>query len=90
MGVATYPREEGVKTPCRTHCAAAILGAMGFFKRQKSAGSPCPRCSQLVTDDQLTCPMCGWDQRDAYQGPKTAEAETLATSGSRNASADGG
>jgi hypothetical protein len=45
---------------------------MGFFKREKSsAGSPCPRCSQLVTDGRDTCPMCGWDQRDAYQGPKT-------------------
>ncbi|HEY7620269.1 MAG TPA: hypothetical protein VH834_10880 [Solirubrobacteraceae bacterium] len=47
---------------------------MGFFKRQKSADTPCPRCSQLVAEDQLVCPMCGWDLRDAYQGPKTAES----------------
>ena len=46
---------------------------MGLFKRQKSAGTPCPRCSQLVTDDNAdVCPMCGWDVREAYQGPPTA------------------
>jgi hypothetical protein len=90
MGVATYPREKGVKTPCHTGCAPAMLAAMRFFKRQKSAGSPCPRCSQLVTDDKLTCPMCGWDQRDAYQGPKTSDAAALAASGSRDASPDRG
>ena len=46
---------------------------MGLFKRQKSAGSPCPRCSQLVTDDRGdVCPMCGWDVREAYQGPASS------------------
>jgi RNA polymerase subunit RPABC4/transcription elongation factor Spt4 len=46
---------------------------MGLFKRQKSAGTPCPRCSQLVTDDSGdVCPMCGWDVREAYQGPATS------------------
>jgi uncharacterized Zn finger protein (UPF0148 family) len=52
---------------------------MGFFKREKSTGSTCPRCSQLVTDGQLTCPMCGWDQRDAYQGPKSEPTTTADT-----------
>jgi hypothetical protein len=47
---------------------------MGLFKRQKSAGTtPCPRCSQLVADDSGdVCPMCGWDVREAYQGPPTS------------------
>lgn len=46
---------------------------MGLFKRQKSAGSPCPRCSQLVPDNSGdACPMCGWDVREAYQGPATS------------------
>jgi RNA polymerase subunit RPABC4/transcription elongation factor Spt4 len=46
---------------------------MSLFKRQKSAGVPCPRCSQLVPDDSGdVCPMCGWDVREAYQGPATA------------------
>jgi hypothetical protein len=43
---------------------------MSLFRRQKSAGAPCPRCSQLVSDDGGdVCPMCGWDVREAYQGP---------------------
>jgi hypothetical protein len=44
---------------------------MRLFKRKKEPqGSPCPRCSQLVADaDSVVCPMCGWDLRDAYQGP---------------------
>ena len=46
---------------------------MSLFKRQKSAGVPCPRCSQLVADDAGdVCPMCGWDVREAYQGPATS------------------
>jgi RNA polymerase subunit RPABC4/transcription elongation factor Spt4 len=46
---------------------------MSLFKRQKSAGTPCPRCSQLVSDDSGdVCPMCGWDVREAYQGPPAA------------------
>jgi hypothetical protein len=40
-----------------------------LFKRKKPEISLCPRCSQLVSDaDGSTCPMCGWDLRDAYQG----------------------
>ena len=43
---------------------------MGLFKHKKSAGTTCPRCSQLVSDDSGdVCPMCGWDVREAYQGP---------------------
>jgi len=43
---------------------------MGLFKRKKSKGSPCPRCAQLASEsDAFTCPLCGWDLRDAYQGP---------------------
>ena len=46
---------------------------MSLFKRQRSAGSPCPRCSQLVTDEQGdVCPMCGRDIREAYQGPASS------------------
>lgn len=56
---------------------------MRLFKRKKSAAIPCPRCSQLVSEaDGLTCPMCGWDLRDAYQGPATPVA-TEADDGSR-------
>jgi RNA polymerase subunit RPABC4/transcription elongation factor Spt4 len=47
---------------------------MRLFKRTKPQGSLCPRCSQIVTDpDALVCPMCGWDVRDAYQGPAIAQ-----------------
>ncbi len=44
---------------------------MRLFKRNKdSPRERCPRCSQLVSEDEgLTCPMCGWDLREAYQGP---------------------
>ena len=46
---------------------------MSLFKRQRSEGTPCPRCSQLVADDQGdVCPMCGWDVREAYQGPPSS------------------
>ena len=46
---------------------------MRLFKRKKAEASLCPRCSQLVADgDGLVCPMCGWDLRDAYQGPTSA------------------
>jgi hypothetical protein len=58
---------------------------MRLFKRKKPEGerSPCPRCSQLVTDaNAVACPMCGWDLGDAYQGPTSAPhgrtADTLA------------
>jgi hypothetical protein len=41
-----------------------------LFKRQKSDGATCPRCSQIVSvSDGDVCPMCGWDVREAYQGP---------------------
>jgi hypothetical protein len=54
---------------------------MRLFKRKKPQGSLCPRCSQLVTEtDALVCPMCGWDLRDAYQGPTSApHGQTPAT-----------
>jgi hypothetical protein len=46
---------------------------MRLFKREKpEASAQCPRCSQLVSDGGLVCPMCGWDLRDAYQGPAIA------------------
>jgi hypothetical protein len=42
---------------------------MRLFKRKQPDISLCPRCSQLVSDaDGSTCPMCGWDLREAYQG----------------------
>jgi hypothetical protein len=46
---------------------------MRLFKREKPMGSPCPRCSQLVSDDVDACPVCGWDVREAYQGPAPAQ-----------------
>jgi hypothetical protein len=42
---------------------------MRLFKRKKPVGSPCPRCSQLVSETRIECPMCGWDVRETYQGP---------------------
>ena len=46
---------------------------MSLFKRQRSEGTPCPRCSQLVAEDQGdVCPMCGRDVREAYQGPPSS------------------
>ena len=45
---------------------------MGLFKRKQPEGAACPRCGQMVSEsDGLTCPLCGWDQREAYQGPAT-------------------
>jgi hypothetical protein len=46
---------------------------MRLFKREKPTGSPCPRCSQLVSADVDACPMCGWDVREAYQGPAPSQ-----------------
>ena len=46
---------------------------MRLFKREKSEGTSCPRCSQLVADASGdVCPVCGWDVREAYQGPSRA------------------
>jgi rRNA maturation endonuclease Nob1 len=46
---------------------------VSLFKRQRSEATPCPRCSQLVADgDGDACPMCGWDVREAYQGPASS------------------
>jgi hypothetical protein len=46
---------------------------MRLFKHQKPAGTSCPRCSQLVTaQNGDVCAMCGWDVREAYQGPPIA------------------
>ena len=43
-------------------------------KRAETEMSPCPRCSQLVDEEKgSTCPMCGWDLHEAYQGPTRAE-----------------
>ncbi len=62
---------------------------MRLFKRkQESDGQACPRCAQLVAEDEgSVCPMCGWDLHDAYQGP-SADAETAgAPAGGRDAAA---
>ena len=45
---------------------------MRLFKRKKEPELRiCPRCSQLTSEEEdgLICPMCGWDLREAYQGP---------------------
>ena len=56
---------------------------MRLFKHKQPEGSPCPRCSQLVSEaDGLTCPLCGWDLREAYQGPVTGDATPPAHAGS--------
>jgi hypothetical protein len=61
---------------------------MRLFKRKKPEIALCPRCSQLVSDaDGSTCPMCGWDLSDAYQGApyeataRDPSADVPATSG---------
>ena len=59
---------------------------MRLFKRkQQSEPQPCPRCSQLVSEeDGSVCPMCGWDLHDAYQGPTTGregESEAAVAAG---------
>ena len=61
---------------------------MRLFKRKKPATTTCPRCSQLVSEEAVTCPMCGWDVRDAYQGPRVAAAAGPASSGLDEAAAD--
>jgi hypothetical protein len=47
---------------------------MRLFTRKKPQDPPlerCPRCSELVADDPShACPYCGWDLREAYQGPR--------------------
>jgi rRNA maturation endonuclease Nob1 len=50
---------------------------MRLFNRKKSEDDSqlarCPRCSELVAEDAThACPSCGWDLRDAYQGPPIA------------------
>lgn len=46
---------------------------MRLFKREKSQGTSCPRCSQILADGSGdVCPMCGWDVREAYQGPASS------------------
>jgi hypothetical protein len=51
-----------------------------LFKRKASQNQlePCPRCSQLVGEEEgSVCPMCGWDLHESYQGPtRDAEGET--------------
>jgi hypothetical protein len=45
---------------------------MRLFKRKSAEAQLqlCPRCSQLVSEAEgSTCPMCGWDLHEAYQGP---------------------
>lgn len=61
---------------------------MRLFKRkQESERQACPRCAQLVAeDDGSVCPMCGWDLHDAYQGP-SVDAEAAAPAGGRDAAA---
>ena len=58
---------------------------MRLFKRKGPLTDlePCPRCSQLVGGaDGSTCPMCGWDLHEAYQGPtRTAGDEATETPG---------
>jgi predicted amidophosphoribosyltransferase len=55
-------------------------------RKQESERQVCPRCAQLVAEDEgSVCPMCGWDLHDAYQGPP-AEAEPAgARAGGRGA-----
>jgi uncharacterized paraquat-inducible protein A len=59
---------------------------MRLFKREKSKTAEdaqlqtCPRCGQLVAEDAShACPECGWDLRDAYQGPRPVAGTNVAT-----------
>jgi ribosomal protein L37E len=54
-----------------------------FKRKQEAEPEPCPRCGQLVFEEKgSTCPMCGWDVHDAYQGPATVdEGEPQAAAG---------
>jgi len=65
---------------------------MRLFKRSKPHDEPsiCPRCSHLADgSDAITCPMCGWDLRDAYQGPKSAPHERTPATTAASDGADG-
>jgi uncharacterized paraquat-inducible protein A len=58
---------------------------MRLFKRKKQSGAVCPRCTQVVAEDEgLVCPMCGWDLRDVYQGPTQAPAAAVAVGAPTN------
>lgn len=63
---------------------------MRFFKRSKPELSTCPRCTQLVDDPgAVTCPACGWDLADAYQGPsRTPAGATQGSDGDRGRAHD--
>ena len=56
---------------------------MRLFKRkQEPPRERCPRCGELVAQsDGLMCPMCGWDLREAYQGPTRGRRGDPATTG---------
>ena len=60
---------------------------MRLFKRRTLVSSPCPRCSQLVSETEPVCPMCGWDHGDAYQGPAASpHGRPVGTTGHADAS----
>ena len=62
---------------------------MRLFKRkQESERQACPRCAQLVAeDDGSVCPVCGRDLHDAYQGPSVDAEAAGAPAGGRDAAA---
>jgi len=62
---------------------------MRLFKRKQPEGSLCPRCSQMVSASGLTCPMCGWDLGDAYQGPVVTPRDQAAAAVGSTGSRDG-
>ena len=79
VGLVAPCGQEGFENPFQPSRNCAIVektihtsrGTMRLFKRRKdSPHEPCPRCGQLVSErDGLMCPLCGWDLREAYQGP---------------------
>jgi uncharacterized membrane protein YvbJ len=56
---------------------------MRLFKRESTEDAQlqtCPRCGQLVAEDAShACPECGWDLRDAYQGPHQVAGSSAAS-----------
>jgi hypothetical protein len=89
---------EGVQTPYRARQGAGTLTearleqarrkTIRLFRRNKSTSSPCPRCSQLLEENEPVCPLCGWDQRDAYQGPRVAQHRATSTTESARPNGD--
>jgi len=46
-----------------------------FFRREEKTKPSCPRCgAPEPVAGAIACPACGWDLREAYQGPQLVGA----------------